>query len=178
MNRIFTVSLLILLLPLAACSNNSPDTSNEPEELSSSDTANEEGVSPRDGFAEAVAECLTEKGWDVTVNADHSIISEVPTDQQSQFEADHDECADSVGSVSELSITQEDAESIWFAMLDAAECVSGLNPDWAPDEPPSQQSAIEALQQSPIDLGGWSPHMNVPPEEQEYSNTECPAPAI
>jgi hypothetical protein len=121
---------------------------------------------------------LADKGWEVVLNPDGSMSAAVPESQASQFTDDQEECMSMLDDLPRPEMTETLAKLIWSDMLDAADCVAALNSDWTPSEPPSEAAAIEALQKSPIDLGGWEPHMNVPPEQHDYSYTECPVPPI
>lgn len=179
MRRLISVSVMVALISLSSCSKEGSAPPSEADVSGGPGISDTDlGVSPREDYVKLMAECLAAKGWDVSVNADNSMSSEYPVDQESQYMADEEECQNTVGDLPPVANTQAEAETIWNEMLDAADCVAELNSDWAPDAPPSKESAIEALQQDPIDLGDWGPHMNVPPDQIEYSYTACPTPAI
>lgn len=106
--------------------------------------------------SEAIATCLREKGWDVTVHPDNSISSEYPEEQDDQFMSDYENCSDQVHpDQPRPPMTEAQAEAYFDALLDVADCVRGLG--YRVAEPPSRQAAVEALQQEIIDLG-WDPY--------------------
>ncbi|HIW62414.1 MAG TPA: hypothetical protein H9881_08160 [Candidatus Stackebrandtia excrementipullorum] len=156
--------LLLSVLLLAGCGDGE-DTSSTPERHTEREWATD------------MADCLTDKGWNVTAGSDGSLSAETPTEQYEQYESDREDCSAELGYDQPLPVrTAEEAEAYFDALLEAADCVRDLG--YTVADPPSRQYAVEQIQQPVIDLG-WDPYDAVRPLSEETIEevfTACPEP--
>src|SRR5690606_7917850 len=120
------------------------------------ETQPQESAANGPSLAEALAACVRDKGWDAEPQRDGSVIYSFPEEQRDQFTADRDACNEELGANEPPPpMNEDDAEAMFDALLETAECVRGLG--YPVDEPPSRQAAVEALMQPIINLG-WDPY--------------------
>ncbi|MES2866924.1 MAG: hypothetical protein V4703_09220 [Actinomycetota bacterium] len=131
------LGIAVGLVMLAGCSAAGPD----PEPEASSSTSSQQQVS--DSFAEkfpdsqVLADCLNEKGWDVTLNeATGGVGFEGTTEQVDQYEIDQAECAPEDDSIPLEDFTSEQWTALYEMELETTECLraEGIAIEGAPSE--------------------------------------------
>ncbi|WP_199042536.1 hypothetical protein [Glycomyces salinus] len=169
MYRGLCITVLLLTL-LCGCS-----------EQDSSTTQENSYAPPASQWPEDMENCLTDLGWDVEIGSDGRIsIRQLPNEQVDQYNEDMRQCESQYGyDLPREPISAEQAEEIWDRFLDAATCIENLG--YAVEDPPSRESAIEALQQVPIDLG-WDPMQQVKltgsDSDLDQAYSECDIPQL
>lgn len=91
----------------------------------------------------ALKQCLVARGWEVTVEDGGVIGPELPKDQVSAYEADHQECGDTAGVFDPPTVREEEAKASYAQHLDLADCVAEAG--FPVDPPPSEEAFVEAL---------------------------------
>lgn len=117
------------------------------------------------------AACMEERGWDVTVNADHSTSAYYPREQEAAFLKDSTECANELGFNNSDPASNEQLEALYREMEGVADCLA--QNDYAPSAPPSLQAFIDAYRTSEAP---WAPWDAVPKEVLPIALAVCPPP--
>ncbi|WP_157372744.1 hypothetical protein [Agromyces sp. Root81] len=157
-------------LVLTGCSSPAPEPTTSPvdEGLSLSPASNQ------------VYECLTVRGWDVTISWDGGIGTDsdsIPAEQMELYKADSDECWAPINEAS-LNMPVSDIETVYLQELETRDCLIELGFDDL-DEPPSEQEFIDSFPGA----GRWSAYsasagvMGMPDSKWREVNEACPQPA-
>lgn len=162
-----TVLVSSFLTVLAGCSGGTGEESTNPSRTA-------------EDFGSNMARCMTEKGWNVAANPDGSweTVDSIHVSQEERFEADVEECRDRFGyERGAPTMTQEQAEEFYDALLNAAECLKDLG--LTTPEAVSKQASVESLINGGPPL--WDPYEHVvgsveSAAELEEVFKECPQP--
>lgn len=126
--------------------------------------------SSRAEATELLAECLRERGWEVTVNpVDGGIDSEYPSDQEDAASADSKACYESTGANQARELTADDYIRGYAMMLESLKCLREQGVD-LPDAP-SFQEYVDSK-------GNYTPYRDLPDGRYEELLTACPQPHI
>jgi hypothetical protein len=119
---------------------------------------------------ERFAECMTERGWIVTVDpVDGGVSAEFSSDQEDAYSADTDACYESTGANQARELTQDDYAKGYAMMLESLECLRNEGVD-LPDAPSYQAY---------VDLKGmYTPYRDMPDGRYEELLTACPQPQL
>jgi hypothetical protein len=114
--------------------------------------------------------CLSEHGWDVTVNpVDGGIENELPTEQGDAYSADLAACYDETGANEVRELTQDDYAKGYAMMLNSLECLRDEGVD-LPDAP-SYQEYVDSK-------GMYTPYRDMPDGRSEELLAACPQPQL
>jgi hypothetical protein len=140
--------------------------------------ASDEGVqSPEQRLAEqerradAHAACMKERGWDVTVNADHSTSARYPREQEAAFISDSTDCANELGFNNSDPVSDEQLEALYLEMMDVADCLT--QNDYTPSASPSLQTFIDDYRATEMP---WAPWTTIPMEARPMALSVCQPP--
>ncbi len=134
---------------------------------------------PVAAYAELVAECLQERGWDAVATFDNSVTSGdpktgIPADQLSAYQAAEQECVDELGYGEPRTPTTDQVHEMYRLDLEARDCMIELGFDIP--VMPSEQVYVETFGTA----SGWDIGQQVPafssPTEYERVWTACPPP--
>lgn len=147
--------LLGVLLLLAGCTQASSTTPSGIDGL----------ISDGDDLR-AVAQCLSDRGWDAEVT-DGAIGVDVPADQTESYERDSLECWDEAGVDTSGTLTDADYQAIyeWYSTI--ADCLRGAG--WGTPERPSYEVFRSTYDSSP-----WIPWSEVPATDFGRATDACP----
>ncbi len=114
----------------------------------------------------AVAQCLSDRGWDAEVT-DGAIGVDVPADQTESYERDSLECWSEAGVDTSGTLTDADYRAIyeWYSTI--ADCLRGAG--WGTPERPSYEVFRSTYDSSP-----WIPWSEVPPTDFDRATDACP----
>lgn len=167
MNRgVIGFSLVASVIVLAGCAAPESESSPSPSH-------------PIGEYAQRVAACLQERGWDAVATFDNSVASGdpkvgIPTDQLSAYQAAEEECATQLGYQEPRIPTSDQIREMYQLDVAARECMLSLGFDIP--EMPSEQVYLETFGTA----SGWDIVTKVPtfptPEEYERVWTACPPP--
>lgn len=119
----------------------------------------------------ALAECLRQRGWEVTVGSD-GLGVDYPTDQANQFETDQAACIEIAGiDTGAPAISEEEADWLYDAFLDIVPCVEAQG--ITVSEPPSRAAFVEQTVTGSI--VPWHPYDGAPERSDELM-VDCPIP--
>jgi len=130
-------------------------------------------------YAERVAACLQERGWDAIATFDNSVTSGdqktgIPADQLSAYQVAERECVDELGYGEPRTPTTDQIREMYGLDIEARECMIELGFDIP--EMPSEQVYLETFGTA----SGWDIGQQVPtfstPTEYERVWTACPPP--
>lgn len=161
------------MVALALCVSASACSASEPPR---SDLA--DGALSLAPAADVVYRCLTDKGWDVTIDWQGGIevdSESVPVEQYDIFDADSDACW-AVIDDRVKSMQPEEISEIYDDELTTRECL--IDEGYSIDDPPSEQQYIDTFHGR-----RWSAYGNNIPldtlsdEEWRALNEKCPQPA-
>lgn len=155
-----------LILCVAGCTSTSRD-SREP-----SPTATVAGNQADYDRSVATAECLTDKGWDASVDGQGGwgVVSEVPTDQQPIYDADYESCIKVLG-FDDFSVTEDSAIATYKNNTRVAECL--VEAGYSVPETPTQSSFVAATLEEP-NKEIWNPYALIAQDEVWSAVTACP----
>ncbi|GAB3615907.1 hypothetical protein GCM10027416_04640 [Okibacterium endophyticum] len=167
------LSIAVALVMLTGCAVTEP--AGEPSSTLSQPQAG-------DSFAEkypdsqTLADCLNEKGWDVTLNeATGSVEFEGTTEQMDQYEIDQAECMPEDDSIPLEELTSEQWTALYEMELETAECLRAEGIEI--EEAPSEQVFIDRYKSS----DPWTSYTfvgDVSSDRWDELNTLCPQPAM
>lgn len=168
-----TLSVAVAVVMLVGCSTMEP--ADDAASASAQPQAN-------DSFAEkwpdsqALADCLNEKGWDVTLNeATGGVGFEGTTEQMDQYEIDQAECMPEDDSIPLSEFTSEQWTALYQAELETAECLRAEGV--SVEEAPSEQVFIDRYQSSEP----WMSYTfvgEVSSDRWDELNMLCPQPTL
>ncbi|AYY12332.1 hypothetical protein EF847_06025 [Actinobacteria bacterium YIM 96077] len=166
--RTLSASVTAIAVALAAC------TTDEPE----ADGDSTRTRAPAEDFAENMKRCMGDKGWELTIDDDGSVMGSAPVEQRDQYRNDMEACKAEYGyDLPPPPMTREQAEEHYAELADAAQCIKDLG--YAVPEPPSKQASIESLMSESRDPL-WFPYKHVVDtkdrSEIERVFAECPQP--
>lgn len=166
----FSLALAIgLCVGLAACAPDEPTVSLD-------ESADALSMAPVSNF---VYQCLTDKGWDVTLTWDGGIevsSETIPEAQLSLYDADSDECWSVIdGRVA--SMQDDEIAGVYLDELATRECL--IEQGFEVESPPSEQTFIETFRGSRWSAYGGAelPFGAITEERWRDLNAACPQPA-
>lgn len=160
---VLVLALLALVLPLSACSA-SPGGGANP-------------LANREDTAKAKAECMADKGWDVTVEGDGGISFSGTADQLDSYKQALKECNDATGGsdvARDVEVTDDMLREAYQMQVDTLACLRDEGYDGLSD-PPSLQSYLDSR-------GKWTPYAELPTGISQADWTalqkQCPQPQL
>ena len=105
-------------------------------------------VGNRPDFASDMKKCLTEDGWDVSVEADGSYKTDnIPNGQRDAYTADQNACAEKFGYNDPLPVlSDEQVREVYQHGLWDWKCLDENG--YSPDSPPSEQAFVDGYHNS------------------------------
>ena len=156
--RLILISAVTAALLLSGCTSNAPEaTSEEIDALFSSKEQQKE-----------IAGCLNEAGWDSTFDNDSgSFTTSVPEEQEDQYEADYETCAEEAGVDFSGTLTEKQfaAAYSWYEMI--GECLNDHG--YSVPTQPSFETFKSTYETDP-----WLPWIEVPAEQMNKAREDCP----
>jgi hypothetical protein len=128
-------------------------------------------------FAEAMPQCLSERGWDTEAVGDDELKSEVDPAQRDAFRSAQQECLVETGYfVSDRPLTEAEVGDWYDGLVRSSECLEDIG--YAPPPAPSRQTFIDAHFNDPS-ASSWDPYP-LPNGAGEWAEIEeaCPQPGL
>lgn len=152
-----------LLIPLlAGCAE---VTASEPTDISA---VRKKYPQPID-LANARAECMRERGWDVSVDDDGQIHADFPADQGDAYGNDSTDCLTSLGIDPEAPTPEKTLDSVYPTYVEGADCLRKAG--WEISTTPTLATFKDTYETQP-----WYPWSEIPPQEWDGAKKLCPSP--
>ncbi|MCM3659119.1 hypothetical protein M3147_17835 [Agromyces mediolanus] len=115
--------------------------------------------------AQARTACLSDRGWDVSLDAQGAILANYPPEQEAAFEADNLACLEEAGVDADAGLTDEEFTTAYRWYQEIEECLRSHG--WDAPERPSEERFRDTYDTAP-----WIPWEFV--DDLERARADCP----
>ncbi|WP_141931132.1 hypothetical protein [Microbacterium sp. SLBN-146] len=117
--------------------------------------------------ADARAECLRDRGWDVT-QEDEAIIAEVSPDREALYQRDGVACIAQVGRDPDAELTAPEMDNVFSWYMEIADCLEARG--YSVPTRPTEQAFLDMYDTDP-----WIPWIELDGLQLSRAEAQCPA---